>query len=305
MAIRRYFAQRKRKRYQEAWPIDPSSSEAPANWNGWPEQKQFAFILSHDVESQIGYDQLDKLLQIEESLGFRSVVNFIPKGQYRVTEERLLNLKERGFEVGVHGLYHDGKLYNSLTRFENRARQINQYLKNWGATGFRSPLMHRNLDWLHKLDIAYDSSTFDTDPFEPQPDGLGTIFPKWISNPKSERDKSKFTSASHESTAPKRPSTGYVELPYTLPQDSTLYLLLKEQTIDIWKSKTAWVAKHGGMAFVNVHPDYIDFENTGNQSQYPSAIYADFLKHVKREHADQYWHTIPNEVANYFRNCDS
>ena len=43
--------------------------------------------------------------------------------------------------------------------------------------------MLRNLDWLHDLTIAWDSSTFDTDPFEPQADGAGTIFPFWVRSP--------------------------------------------------------------------------------------------------------------------------
>jgi hypothetical protein len=43
--------------------------------------------------------------------------------------------------------------------------------------------MLRNLDWLHDLDVQYDASTFDTDPFEPQPDGRHTMFPFWMPRP--------------------------------------------------------------------------------------------------------------------------
>ena len=46
--------------------------------------------------------------------------------------------------------------------------------------GFRTPTMFHHLEWTGELDIEYDSSTFDTDPFEPQPDGVGTIFPFWV-----------------------------------------------------------------------------------------------------------------------------
>ena len=104
--------------------------------------------------------------------------------------------------------------------------------------------MFHNLDWIRELEIEYDASTFDTDPFEPQPDDCGN-------------DLSVLGSAKD-----RRP--GYVELPYTLVQDSTLFLLLQETTFDIWKRKLDWVARHGGMALVNVHPDYITFE--GNHS---------------------------------------
>ncbi|MBT6770085.1 MAG: hypothetical protein HOA81_13980 [Opitutales bacterium] len=315
MAVRRFFASRKRQQHKATWPIDPSTATPPSDWSGWPDNKRFAFLLSHDVETQIGYDKISDLVDLEESLGFRSVINFIPEGQYRVSEDLVQNLKDRGFEVGVHGLHHDGKLYNNQERFNRRAIEINQYLKKWDAIGFRSPLMHHNLDWLHALDIVYDSSTFDTDPFEPQPDGLGTIFPKWIPRPNGEQSpesgeqkseaRERISDSRHQSSD-LRPQTsdldGYVELPYTLPQDSTLYLLLKEQTIDIWKTKTAWLAKHGGMAFLNVHPDYIDFNGKGTQSQYPVSHYADFLKHIKETYTDQYWHANPNEVAQFFIN---
>jgi len=43
--------------------------------------------------------------------------------------------------------------------------------------GFRAPAMHDNLEWISELNLEYDLSTFDTDPFEPQSDGVGTIFP--------------------------------------------------------------------------------------------------------------------------------
>ena len=284
MSVRRFFANRKRARCIETWPIDAKAGIAPPGWTGWPEGKRFAFLLSHDVELKIGYDKLDKLLDIEESLGFRSVINFIPEGQYRVSDERIRDLKSRGFEVGVHGLRHDGKLYNNLATFEHRAKQINRYMKEWGSCGFRSPLMHRNLEWLHKLDGLYDSSTFDTDPFEPQPEGLGTVFPQWIPNPNASESQRE----------------GYVELPYTLPQDSTLFLLLREKNIDIWTDKTEWIAQRGGMVFLNTHPDYVDFDGSGSNSLYSADHYRNFLQRVKEDYADQYWHTTPCEVASRF-----
>ena len=112
--------------------------------------------------------------------------------------------------------------------------------------------MLRNLDWLHDLDVQYDASTFDTDPFEPEPDGGHTIFPFWVprSNGSSIND--------HHSTLNSF-SEGYVELPYTLPQDSTLFLVLRENTPEIWMRKLDWIAEHGGMALLDTHPDYMSF----------------------------------------------
>ena len=106
--------------------------------------------------------------------------------------------------------------------------------------GFRSPCMYHNLDWLHDLHIKYDASTFDTDPFEPQPDGVCTIFPFQVKDDRQDK--------------------GYVELPYTLPQDFTLFIILREESIDIWKKKLAWIAENGGMALLNTHPDYMSFK---------------------------------------------
>ena len=112
-----------------------------------------------------------------------------------------------------------------------KAQRINQVLKEWDAVGFRSGYMLRNLEWISDLDIAYDASTFDTDPFEPQPDGVNTIFPFWDRS----SDKRK----------------GYVELPYTMAQDSTLFLILREKGIELWKRKLDWIAEHQGMALLN------------------------------------------------------
>ena len=95
---------------------------------------------------------------------------------------------KRGFEVGVHGLEHDGKLYSSKAKFAEKAIADQRIsAQRWNASGFRSPLMQHDLQWLHALDVEYDSSTFDTDPFEPEPDGVGTIFPFWVPGPDGRR----------------------------------------------------------------------------------------------------------------------
>ena len=108
----------------------------------------------------------------------RSILS--PKALYTVPAELREWLTSHGFEVGVHDLNHDGHLFSSRESFQHKARRINSYLEEWDAVGFRSGFMLRNLEWIHDLNIAYDASTFDTDPFEPQPDGVNTIFPFWV-----------------------------------------------------------------------------------------------------------------------------
>ena len=138
------------------------------------------------------------------------------------------------------------------------------------------------LEWICKLDIQYDLSTFDTDPFEPQSDGVGTIFPFWVNSKNSNK--------------------GYVELPYTLPQDFTMFIILKERNIEIWKRKLDWIASNGGMALLNTHPDYINYKNKKlKQEEYTVDLYFDFLNYVIKEYQDKYWNALPHEVALYYK----
>ena len=83
------------------------------------------------------------------SLGFRSSFNFVPEGPYSVPPALRSWLVDRGFEVGVHDLRHDGRLYTSRAEFQGKAERINRYVKRWNAAGFRSAFMLNKLDWLH------------------------------------------------------------------------------------------------------------------------------------------------------------
>src|SRR5215471_12068956 len=137
-AIRRRLAMRLRKRTRDVWPIMPGSERPPQNWPGWPNGKKFALVLTHDVESKAGLSRCRSLMQLELDLGFRSSFNFIPEGSYRVPAELREELTASDFEVGIHDLKHDGRLYRSRRKFTQRAAKINYYLAEWGAVGFRS-----------------------------------------------------------------------------------------------------------------------------------------------------------------------
>jgi glycosyltransferase involved in cell wall biosynthesis len=279
-------ALRLRKRVGDVWPIMPGSERPPENWPGWPERKKFAVVLTHDVESKAGLEKCGSLMEMELDLGFRSSFNFVPEGSYRVPAELREDLTARGFEVGIHDLRHDGHLFASRRKFKRHATRINSYAREWGASGFRSAFMLRNLDWLHDLDVQYDASTFDTDPFEPQPDGRHTIFPFWVPRPNG------------NGSAVPASSEGYVELPYTLPQDSTLFVVLRETTPEIWMRKLDWIAEHGGMVLLDTHPDYMSFGGSPQTAkEYPAALYREFLTYVKTRYAGEYWHALPQQVA--------
>jgi hypothetical protein len=292
MAFRRWRAGKRQQCFAHEWPIKPSAAATPENWPGWPDGKKFAFVLTHDVEGGAGLARCRAVADTEVRLGFRSAFNFIPEGDYRVPSELRSHLAAQGFEIGVHDLRHDGKLYWSRENFRRDARAINRYLREWNAVGFRSGFMHHNLEWLHDLEVLYDSSTFDTDPFEPQPDGVDTIFPFWVSAPRSS-----LLAPGSELSAP-RPDAGYIELPYTLAQDVTLFLMLQETSIDIWKRKLDWVVEHGGMAMVDVHPDYLDVLGVGRPGiSYSIHRYIELLEYVRDNYAGLYWQPLPREVA--------
>jgi glycosyltransferase involved in cell wall biosynthesis len=236
-------------------------------------------------------------MRVERALGFRSCFNFIPEGDYSVSAQLRRELAENGFEVGVHDLHHDGKLYRSHSEFRKNAEQINNYVKMWGAAGFRSGFMLNRLEWMHHLDVQYDASTFDTDPFEPQPYGVGTIFPFWVPRPPASRKR--FAGKGLSPGNGNGGNEGYVELPYTLPQDSTLFLLLQERHPDIWFQKADWVAAHGGMVLLDTHPDYMAFNGTLKEWEYPIELYTRFLEYIKTRYSGRYWHALPREAAAY------
>jgi uncharacterized protein len=280
--LRQHAARRKRESVDSEWPILERAGHAPAGWQGWPAGKQFAFIISHDVDTKRGFDRCLLLAEMEDRLGFRSCFYFVPEGRYTPCARLMHQLVSRGFEIGVHGLYHDWQTFRDRRVFERRAPRINAYLKEWHAVGFRAPSMISNLNWIRELDVGYDASTFDTDPFEPQPLGAETIFPFWVNG------------------LGNRP--GYIELPYTLTQDYTLFVLLQEKTADVWKRKLAWIARKGGMALIDVHPCYAAPNGAKRTlDSYPLELYEDFLRHVRDEYGGTYWHGLPKDVSRFWR----
>lgn len=235
----------------------------------WPDGHHMASVLTHDVETQAGVAQVDRLAAVEESRGFRSAWNFIPY-KYALDGGLLADLKQRGHEVGVHGYNHDGRLFESRRIFDRRVEPINRALANLASVGFRAPMVHRNLQWLQALDIDYDASCFDVDPYQAMPGGIGGVWPLMVGK--------------------------FVELPYTLPQDHTLFVTLKQQTSKIWFEKLAHLRSIAGMALMLTHPDYTN-------SPARRDIYAAYLDRVAEQ--PQCWHALPHQVAGWWRQRDA
>ncbi len=282
LAIKATYFKRAPLVHQVGWPADDryacflfetlrqvmvlSNRETILYRSFWPDGHRFGLTLTHDIETAMGQSNVDAIARLEEQLGFRSSFNFVPE-RYKVDRGLMRDLQARGFEVGVHGLRHDGKLYSSRRVFQERIERINGYMREFKALGFRSPLMHRNADWLQDLQAEYDLSFFDTDPYEPMPGGVMTIWPYFMGR--------------------------LVEMPYTLVQDSTIEFILKERTPRIWLEKLAFIRQMHGMALVNTHPDYMMVDHVRQ-------MYADFLRALN-EYRNEFWHALPYEIARWWR----
>jgi peptidoglycan/xylan/chitin deacetylase (PgdA/CDA1 family) len=274
-ALRRAFSRIQARASFPRWPIESGlhdlygllfrwlaeALEAPLiGLDSWPEGKRWALVLTHDVEHAEGYDAIPRLRELERELGYRSAWYLVPERDYDVEDSLVADLQADGFEVGLHGLRHDGRDL-APGALPGRLEAMGRWRDRWGAVGFRAPALHRSWDAMPRLGFAYDSSSFDTDPFEPQSGGCCT----WL--PFHNRD--------------------LVELPLTLTMDHTVFVILGRDA-SLWQEKADLLRERGGMAMLLTHPDYM-LEQTRIEA------YERFL----RRYADDAsaWRALPHEVA--------
>lgn len=236
----------------------------------WPHKKRFAFVLTHDVETESGFRFIPRIVELEKQYDFHSLFNIVPE-KYPINKSYLETLRAEGFEIGIHGLKHDGKLFRTQKVFLRRTKKINDYLHIYSASGFRAPLMHRHPLWMQALKCEYDLSFFDTDPYESIPGGCMSIWPFFIGH--------------------------FVELPYTLVQDHTLMLILNEISPKLWLEKIDFIERYYGMALLNLHPDYIGKSDS-------LKIYEALLKKMS-EKKEYFWNALPIEVTRWWKARDN
>lgn len=257
------------------WPVEPALYELYAKLFGdvaqvaaepvpflspWPGGHRWAFVLTHDVETAVGYGRIQVLRDVELDAGYRSSWNFVPK-RYAIDDEVVDMLARAGFEVGIHGLYHDGRDLESMAKLQERLPAIRRYADRWRAVGFRSPATYRAWELMPLLGFDYDSSYPDTDPFQPQSGGCCSLLPYF--------------------------NEGTVELPITLPQDHTMFVILGEPDATLWLEKAEHVRERGGMALMITHPDYLD-----------ERMLAAYRSLLARFAADATaWRPLPREVS--------
>jgi len=279
--LRKKYVHFQRKNQFPSWPIDLTLYDVyqkgirevfnPSNFteipfiNFWPNDKKFAVVLIHGVETAVGQENIWRVREIEEELGFRSSWNFVPE-RYELDEGLIQDLKNSGFEVGIHGLKHDGKLFKNKKVFLKRASKINYYIEKYNCLGFASPSTWRNYEYMQNLNMKYDLSFFDSDIFEGQAGGCLSFHPFFLCK--------------------------FIELPYTMPQDHTLFFLIGEKDDKIWENKMKIIKQFQGMVLMNTHSDYLIKKNLLN-------IYKEFLMKIKNEH--DYWHALPKDAAEWWR----
>jgi hypothetical protein len=239
----------------------------------WPEGFSSCAIMTHDVESESGRDFCARLMDLDESFGIRSAFQVVPEKRYSVPRSFLDSITSRGFEVNIHDLKHDGLLYTEHEEFLRRAARINSYAREFGAQGFRSGILYRNADWFGAFEFSYDMSLPNVAHLDPQRGGCCTLMPFFIGR--------------------------IVELPLTCTQDYTLFRILDDYSINLWKKQIALIqAKHGLISFI-VHPDYLI-------EQRAQDTYKALLGHLAELRAeDGIWTPLPRDVANWWRQRSS
>lgn len=236
----------------------------------WPEGKSGCAIMTHDVETEAGCGLCSALMDVNDSFGIKASFQIIPEGRYRVTEEFLHSICARGSEIAVHDLNHDGHLYKDRRQFLERAAKINAYGRQYGTRGFRAGVLYRKQIWYDALDFAYDMSVPNVAHLDPQHGGCCTVMPYFLDR--------------------------ILEIPVTTIQDYTLFHILHDYSIDIWRTQTETILKrHGLMSFI-VHPDY---SMGGREFE----TYKKLLGHIAHLREDRgVWVTTPAELNRWWRN---
>lgn len=279
LAVRRLFSHVQAHEDFPRWPIEPAlhdftaevlacvadAADEPVPCLGaWPRGHSWALVLTHDVETAVGREAIERVRAVEAALGLRSSWNLVPE-RYEVPDELVRHLGAVGCEVGVHGLRHDGRDLESLRTLKRRLPEMRRWAARWGAVGFRSPATHRRWEWMPLMGFDYDTSYPDTDPYEPMGGGCCSWLPFF--------------------------NEELVELPLTLAQDHTLFEILRIGD-GPWHEKTELLRRRGGLALIDVHPDYMLGDESLHAYERLLAAYADDASA---------WKALPREVSEWWR----
>ena len=287
--LQRLYLRDWRKLVFPKWPVDTSVEDTlekilllsmkvrnleriPFIWF-WPDGASSSVIVTHDVETTAGLNFVRDLMEIDNAFAIKTSFQLVPEERYTVSKDLLKAIRRQECEVNVHGLNHDGNLFRDRKTFLNHAKWINRYVLDYGAEGFRSACMYRNVEWYEDLDISYDMSVPNVAHLEPQPGGCCTVFPYFIGR--------------------------ILELPLTTVQDYSLFHIIREYSIELWKKQIELITeKHGLISFI-AHPDYL----LDGQAL---AVYKALLTYLSRLRSERnVWIARPGDVSRWWRERSS
>lgn len=281
---RAYFSDWKKLQFP-AWPVDftvdnlhqnllkllmetSGMKRMPFIWF-WPDGAPSCLIMTHDVETSAGRDFTRPLMDLDDSFGLKASFQVIPEKRYEVPGEYVDEIRNRGFEFNVHDLNHDGRLYREREEFLRRARRINGYVRQYNARGFRSGAMYRNQDWYDAFEFSYDMSVPNVAHLEPMRGGCCTVMPYFVGK--------------------------IVELPLTTTQDYSLFHILNDYSIELWKQQLALIREKNGLMSFITHPDYLIDRRARR-------VYETLLDYIRKMVSrDRVWAALPGDVDRWWR----
>jgi hypothetical protein len=246
-----------------------SGEPVPFIWF-WPDGYAGCAIITHDVETGAGRDFCSSLMDLDDSFGIKASFQLIPEGRYELSEQFLDSIRNQGFEINVHDFNHDGDLFRDREEFLRRVARINDYGRKFGALGYRSGVLYRNLDWYEFFDYSYDMSVPNVGHLDPQRGGCCTTKPYFIG--------------------------GILEIPVTATQDYTLFNILGQYSMDLWERQIELILQHNGLVSFIIHPDYLIEER-------PRTTYIALLNRLARLRRDSMmWMPLPRQLNSWWRN---
>ena len=283
--IQRFQLRGSRESQFPAWPVDPTVDNLPEQllllllratgteripfiWFG-PDGNRSAAIMTHDVDSEAGRDLCGDLMDLDDLFQIKASFQIVPERRYAISSDFLATFHNRGFEIAIQDLNHDGRLFSRRSEFLRRAALINGYAKAYGAKGFRAGVLYRRPEWYGVFDFSFDISIPNAAHLDPQRGGCCTVMPYFIGN--------------------------ILELPVTVTQDYMLFHLLGERTIDLWKAQIDLITEKNGLISFIVHPDYV-------MSGELKSIYRELLMYLREvEATKKIWIGLPSEVDQWWR----
>jgi hypothetical protein len=130
-------------------------------------------------------------------------------------------------------------------------------------------VLYRKPEWYDALDFSFDMSIPNVAHLDPQRGGCCTVMPYFIGD--------------------------ILELPVTTTQDYTMFHLLNQRSIDLWRTQTELILGKNGLVSLIIHPDYV-------MEPEPKSVYAELLEYLRRlRERENIWLALPSEIDHWWR----